>query len=62
MIVSKKEKKLSGLVCHFSKLLSENKSKQKDKFLYLTIDKKSWNMKVKLVSIVIGAFGTVPNG
>ena len=36
---------------------------KKDKYLDLTRElKKLWNMKVKVVPIVIGALGTVPKG
>ena len=38
-------------------------SEKKDKYLDLARDfKKLWNMKVTIISIVIGAFGTVTKG
>ena len=38
-------------------------SEKKDKYLDLTRElKKLWNMKVTIISIVIGAFGTVTKG
>ena len=38
-------------------------SKKKDKYLYLAKElKKLWNMKVTIVPIVIGAFGTITKG
>ena len=42
---------------------NNNKSEKKDKYLDLARElKKLWNMKVMIVSIVIGAFGTITKG
>ena len=57
IVINKKKENLAK----FSTLLSQHE--KKDKYLYLARElKKLWNMKVTIVPIVIGAFGTIKKG
>ena len=44
--------------------IKPKESEKKDKYLDLTreLEKKLWNMKMTIIPIVIGAFGTVTKG
>ena len=52
-----------GLGCFFQFLVKLKKNEKKDKYFDLARElKKLWDMKVKIMPIVIGAHGTVTNG
>ena len=66
IIINKKKRRISKIIDfaipadHWIKLQEYEK---KDKYLYLARElKKLWNMKVTMIPIVIGAFGTVTKG
>ena len=66
IIINKKKKKICKIVDfavpadHRIKL---KECEKRDKYLYLSRElKKLWNMKVTIIPIVIGAFGTVTKG
>ena len=63
IIISNKKKRTSKIVdfAHYRIKLKE--SEKKDKYLKLIGElKKSWNMKVTIIPIVIRDFGTAPKG
>ncbi len=65
MIINKKKENLQN--CRFAVLadhrINLKESEKKDKYLDLSRElKKLWNMKVTIVSIVIGALGTITKG
>ena len=67
MINKKKKKKRTSKFVDFAVLadhrLKLKENEIKDKYLDLARElKKLWNMKVRIVPIVIGALGTVPEG
>ena len=67
IIINKKKKKKKKRICKIVDLAvpadhikNLKESEKKDKYLDLVGElKKLWNMKVKIVPIVIGAFGTI---
>ena len=66
IIINNKKRKFAKLLTLLSQLTTEKKMKEcekRDKYFDLARElKKLWNVKVTIVPIVIGAFGTVTKG
>ena len=65
LIIINKKRKLAKLWTLLSRLttIKLKESEKKDEYLDLARElKKLWNMKVTIIPIVIGAFGTFPKG
>ena len=65
IIINKKKRscKIDDFAVPADRRIKQKESEKKDKYLDLARElKKLWNMQVKIIPIVIGAFGTVTKG
>ena len=63
IIINKKKKRICKIVDPTDHRINMKESEKKDKYIDLARElKKLWNMKVTIVPIVIGAFGTITKG
>ena len=67
IIINKKKEKRTCKIVNFAvpadHRIKQKESEKKDKYLDLARElKELWNMQVKIIPIVIGAFGTVTKG
>ena len=65
IIINKKKRtyKIEGFAVPADHRIKLKESEKKDKYLDLARElKKLWNMKVKIIAIVIGTFGTLTEG